>query len=100
MLGNKALALLPRQGTREAGETLRKFEPVLNTFTEATDCGFSLFQLINRQFRTAPRAATAERDSLVQMLPALERIVSWPMKPSIGRDYPLPGGSRIVQRRG
>lgn len=75
MLGNKALLFFPVTELETFGETLQKYQPVLNTFTEATNLA-SLFQLINRQFRTASRAAAAERESLVQMLPALNRIVS------------------------
>jgi uncharacterized protein len=75
MLGNKALLFFPAEELEEFGETLRQYRPILNTFTEATNL-VSLFQLINRQFRAAPRVATTETDSLVRVLPALERIVS------------------------
>lgn len=75
MMGNKALLFFPVKELERFGDTLQKYRPVLDTFTEATNL-VSLFQLINRQFRTAPHAATTERESLVQMLPALERIVA------------------------
>ena len=74
MLGNKALLFFPTEELEEFGETLREYRPILDTFMEATNL-VSLFQLVNRQFRTAPRVATAESESLVRVLPALERIV-------------------------
>lgn len=74
MLGNKALLFFPTDNLEELGQTLREYRPVLDTFMEATNL-VSLFQLVNRQFRTAPRTATRETDSLLQVLPALERIV-------------------------
>ncbi|MCL4178144.1 MAG: MMPL family transporter [Verrucomicrobia bacterium] len=74
MLGNKALLFFPTTNLVDLAQTLREYRPVLDTFMEATNLT-ALFQLVNRQFRTAPRAATRETESLTQMLPALERIV-------------------------
>lgn len=74
MLGNKALLFFPTEDLEKFGETLQEYRPILDTFTEATNLA-SLFQLINRQFRTASRVASEKTESLVRVLPALERIV-------------------------
>ncbi|MGE3312182.1 MAG: MMPL family transporter, partial [Limisphaerales bacterium] len=75
MLGPKALLFLDDATLAELQTRLREYRPFLNRVVGTTNLG-SLFQLINRQFRSAQRATNGENDSLVGTLPALERIVS------------------------
>lgn len=74
MLGAKALLFVPEKDLVELKKTLGEFRPFLNQFTKATNL-VSLFNLINTQFRTAKREQNAENESLMNALPALERIV-------------------------
>ncbi len=75
MLGPKALLFLDDATLGELRTRLREYRPFLNRVVGTTNLG-SLFQLINRQFRTAQRATNGENESLIGTLPALERIVS------------------------
>lgn len=75
LLGNKALLLVPEPDLEELHRTLREYRPFIEQFTRATNL-VSLFDLVNRQFRTAKREANAETDALVNALPALERIIT------------------------
>jgi hopanoid biosynthesis associated RND transporter like protein HpnN len=54
---------------------LQTFRPFINQFTKATNL-VSFFDLVNTQFRTAPREASAQTESLIGALPALERIIT------------------------
>jgi hopanoid biosynthesis associated RND transporter like protein HpnN len=54
---------------------LQAFRPFINQFTHATNL-VSFFDLVNTQFRTAPREANAQTESLIGALPALERILA------------------------
>ena len=74
MLGNKALLFFPETNLVELRDTLRNYRPFLEQFAQATNL-HSLFRLFNRQFRAAKREDSAENRSLVQALPALDRIV-------------------------
>lgn len=75
MLGPKALLFLDEATLGELQTRLREYRPFLNRVVGTTNLG-SLFQLINRQFRSAQRATNGENESLIGSLPALERIVS------------------------
>lgn len=75
MLGRKALLFVPEDQLKELRTTLQDFRPFIEQFTHATNLT-SLFALVNRQFRTAKQEQSAENDSLVKALPALERIVT------------------------
>ena len=75
MLGPKALLFLDAPTLGELQTRLREFRPFLDRVAGTTNLA-SLFQLINRQFRSAQRATHAENESLIGALPALERIVS------------------------
>ena len=55
--------------------TLRTFGPFIDQFSKATNL-ISFFDLVNTQFRHAPKESSAETDSLVGALPALNRILS------------------------
>jgi hopanoid biosynthesis associated RND transporter like protein HpnN len=75
MLGPKALQFLDEKTLLELQRTLREYRPFLQRMSATTNLN-SLFQLINRQFRTARSATNGENDSLIEALPALERIIS------------------------
>jgi len=75
MLGPKALLFLDEPTLGELHERLRDYRPFLERVSGTTNLA-SLFQVINRQFRSAQRATNGENESLVGALPALERIVS------------------------
>ncbi|HEY4952677.1 MAG TPA: MMPL family transporter, partial [Verrucomicrobiae bacterium] len=51
------------------------YQPFIQRFVNGTNL-VSFFELVNTQFRTAPRTTNAQTESLVQALPALERIVT------------------------
>lgn len=74
-LGSKALLFVPETGLRDLGKTLQDYKPFINQFTRATNL-VSLFDLVNTQIRTASREDNAENRSLMDALPALERIVN------------------------
>lgn len=65
---------ISRSDLEELLHTLQTFRPFINQFTKATNL-VSLFDLVNTQFRTAPREANAQTDSLIGALPALGRIL-------------------------
>ena len=75
MLGAKALLFVPEADLVELKKTLRDYRPFIEPFTRTTNL-VALFDMINTRFRTAKREANAENDSLIQALPAVERIVS------------------------
>ncbi len=74
MMGGKALLFVPETDLEALQKKLRDFRPFIGQFTRATNL-VSLFKLINTQFRTAKREQNDETTSLVNALPALERIV-------------------------
>ena len=74
MLGNKALLFFPESNLEELRDTLHNYRPFLEQFSQATNL-HSLFRLFNRQFRTAKREDSTENRSLVQAIPAIDRIV-------------------------
>ena len=74
MMGPKALLFLDTNTLFELEKTLRDYHPFIENFTAATNLN-SLFKLVNRQFRTAKREASAENESMVKAMPALKRII-------------------------
>lgn len=75
MMGPKALLFLDEKTLDDLHRTLKEYRPFIQQFTVATNLN-SLFQLVNRQFRTAKPEQNAENESMVRALPALERIVN------------------------
>ncbi|MBI5773311.1 MAG: MMPL family transporter [Verrucomicrobia bacterium] len=75
MMGNKALMFVPENDLVELQQRLRDYRPFIQNFSRATNLA-TLFQQVNTQFRTAKREASAENESLVKAIPALERIIS------------------------
>jgi hopanoid biosynthesis associated RND transporter like protein HpnN len=73
-MGPKALLFMPEDALRELHKTLDDYKPFLIQFTRATNL-VTLFDLVNRQFRTASREENAQNQALVKALPALERII-------------------------
>jgi uncharacterized protein len=75
MLGPKALQFLDESTLNELHKTLREYRPFIRNFAQATNLN-SLFRLVNNQFRTAAREQNAQTESLVEALPALQRIIA------------------------
>ena len=75
MLGSKALLFVPEPDLFELRKKLNDYLPFIDPFTHTTNL-VSLFDMINTQFRTAKRERNAETESLIQAMPALERIVT------------------------
>jgi hopanoid biosynthesis associated RND transporter like protein HpnN len=73
-LGRKALLFAPEDDLKILQKTLKDYRPFVKEFTEATDLN-SLFELINKQFRTAKQEDNAENNALIGSIPALQRIV-------------------------
>jgi len=73
-LGPKALQFVGQPELEELRKALTNMRPFLNQFTHATNL-VSLFDLINRQFFNTKQERSAETDSLIEALPALERIL-------------------------
>jgi len=88
MYGAKALLMASENDLADLRKMLRDFRPFLEEFSHATNL-VSLFDLVNRQFRTAKREQDEQTDSLVKALPALKRIVT-------GADTALHLGGRPV----
>ena len=66
---------LARSDLEELLRTLQAFRPFINQFTNATNL-VSFIDLVNTQFRTAPREENAQTEALIGALPALERILA------------------------
>ena len=75
MLGSKALMFLEEEDLRDLRRTFKEYGPFLERFTQATNL-VSLFDMVNRQIRTARQETNAENAALVRILPALERIIN------------------------
>src|SRR5688572_6627942 len=73
-MGPKALLFLPDEALADLGNMLRAYRPVLQEFAKGNSL-VTLFDLVNTQFRTAVRRSDEENQSLVNALPALERIL-------------------------
>ena len=74
MYGSKALLMASENDLVELRKMLRDFRPFIDEFSHATNL-VSLFDMVNRQFRTAKREENEQTQSLVKALPALKRIV-------------------------
>ena len=74
MLGSKALLFVPDDDLQELQRRLKDYRPFIQQFSRTTNL-VSLFDMINAQFRTAAREENAENKSLINAIPALERIV-------------------------
>jgi hopanoid biosynthesis associated RND transporter like protein HpnN len=74
MMGPKALLFLPEETLRELHQTLREYRPFIELFSQVNSLN-NLFRLVNQQFRSAARGGSGDQESLLQALPALERIV-------------------------
>src|SRR5688572_13597042 len=75
MLGSKALLFVPLEDLVALKQTLQDYRPFIEKFTRTTNL-VSFFDMVNTQFRTAKREQSAETDSMIKALPALERIVT------------------------
>ena len=75
MLGTKALQFATETNLVDTREMLHTARPFIEQFTQTTNL-VSLFEQINRAFRTAKQEETPETRSLVKSLPALGRIVT------------------------
>jgi hopanoid biosynthesis associated RND transporter like protein HpnN len=75
MLGSKALLFVPESELTVLKETLADYRPFIQQFTRTTNL-VSLFDTVNTRFRKARREQGDEAESLVNALPAIERIVS------------------------
>jgi uncharacterized protein len=75
MLGNKALLFASETNVAELKQTLDDSRPFIKRFTTTTNL-ISLFQMVNKEFRTARREQNDENESMVKSIPALERIVT------------------------
>ena len=75
MMGSKALLYASETNLMEMKTMLQAARPFVRQFTQTTNL-VSFFEQINTAFRTAPREASADTESLVKSLPALTRIVT------------------------
>ncbi len=75
MLGTKALFYVPTNDLASIAATLRQDQPFIRQFMRTTNL-VSFFEQVNTAFRTAPRQANAQTESLVQSLPVLTRILT------------------------
>jgi hopanoid biosynthesis associated RND transporter like protein HpnN len=75
MMGSKALLFASETNLVEMRQMLEAARPFIRQFTQTTNL-VSFFEQINTSFRTAPREANANTESLVKSLPALTRIVT------------------------
>jgi uncharacterized protein len=75
MLGKKALLFFSEEDLKGLKDVLHDDRPFIEKFTETTNL-VSFFTEINTAFRTAPQTTNSETESLINALPALERIVT------------------------
>jgi hopanoid biosynthesis associated RND transporter like protein HpnN len=74
MMGSKALLFAPEEDLTVLRDKLQAFRPFIGKFLQTSNL-VSLFEMVNRQFRTATRETNAQNDALIGALPALERIL-------------------------
>jgi hopanoid biosynthesis associated RND transporter like protein HpnN len=74
MMGTKALLFAPEGDLITLRDTLRADLPFIQKFCGTTNL-VTFFDLVNTEFRTAPRGTNAQTESLVKSLPALEQIL-------------------------
>src|SRR2546425_3649527 len=75
MLGSKALLFVKETDLEELKQRVKDYRPFIEQFTRTTNL-VSLFNMLNTQFRTAKREKSAENESLINALPALEGIIA------------------------
>ena len=75
IMGSKGLLYASETNLMEMKTMLQAARPFARQFTQTTNL-VSFFEQINTAFRTAPREANADTESLVKSLPALTRIVT------------------------
>jgi len=75
MLGKKALLFVPETNLFELKQTLGDYRQLVEQFSHTTNFT-TLFDLINKRIRTSKREKNAETDTLLKVLPVLERIVT------------------------
>ena len=68
-------AELSRSKLEELARMLRDYRPFIEEFSGTTNL-VSLFEMINRQFRTTPRERNQQTSSLIRSVPALESIIT------------------------
>jgi len=74
MMGSKALLFVPEKDLTGLRDTLKDDLPFIQKFSQTTNL-VSFFELINTQFRTAKREESAQTDTLIKSLPALNTII-------------------------
>jgi len=75
IMGPKGLLYASKSDLVETKTMLHAAQPFIQQFTRTTNL-VSFFEQINTAFRTAPREANADTDSLVNSLPALTHILT------------------------
>ncbi|HEX7617976.1 MAG TPA: MMPL family transporter, partial [Verrucomicrobiae bacterium] len=75
VLGTKALFFVPTNDLAVIQAKLQDAFPFIQKFTQTTNL-VSFFKQINTAFRTTPREANAQTESLAQALPVLTRILT------------------------
>lgn len=75
VLGTKALFFVPTNDLASIEAKLHDDFPFIQKFTQTTNL-ISFFEQINTAFRTTPREANAQTESLAQSLPVLTRILT------------------------
>jgi hopanoid biosynthesis associated RND transporter like protein HpnN len=74
LMGPKALLFLSETNLHDLHQALIDYRPFLNQFSSASNL-VTLFQRVNTAIRTSGRQESAQTESLLKALPALERIV-------------------------
>jgi hopanoid biosynthesis associated RND transporter like protein HpnN len=82
---------LARGDLEELLATLHKYQPFIKQFAQATNL-ITFFEQVNTAFRTAPTESSAQTDSLIGALPALNRILSQATDSLIEPGAPLSPG--------
>ena len=75
IMGSKGMLYASEKDLVETKTMLTAAQPFIRQFTQTTNL-VSFFEQINTAFRTAPREANSNTESLVSSLPALTRIVT------------------------
>jgi uncharacterized protein len=86
-MGPKALLLVPTEDLEKVNQVLREYRPLIQEFAAATNF-VSLFELVNKQFRTAPAATKAATENLLQRLPVLQRLIEQARQSLFGSGMP------------
>ncbi len=75
LLGPKSLLFVETNELAELHETLQSYRPFLLKFTQSSNL-VSLFDMVNTQFRTASQENNSGSRTLIEALPAIQRILS------------------------